>query len=199
MAESSQDSLLLGLTGRLARSRGLGQESAEKARDMAWACPGSFFLQPQETRGTRSRHDLTSEFALRPQANFKKVVLIWENKGNHVTPGTHTSAPTSVEWGYATLPSLPPKGAVGSQMGLLDLGLQEVRELAKKNYMMLWVCPLGGKGLWFSVVLGGTPDSLRKMKKVYFNKIMQNLSEQIYISLQHGTGLLSEMFSDRWG
>lgn len=97
MAESSQDSLLLGLTSRLARSRGLGQESAEKARDMAWACPGSFFLQPQETRGTRSRHDLTSEFALRPQANFKKVVLIWENKGNHVTPGTHTSAPTSVE------------------------------------------------------------------------------------------------------
>lgn len=39
-------------------------------------------------------------------------------------------------------------------MGLLDLGLQEVLELARKSHVMLWVhFGVEGKGLWFSLVL----------------------------------------------
>ena len=42
--------------------------------------------------------------------------------------------------------------------------------------MMLWVhLGMAGKGLWFSLVLRGAQNSLPKMKKYYFNKIMQKL------------------------
>lgn len=88
----------------------------------------------------------------------------------------------------------------GSEMGLLDLGLQEVLELTRKSHVMLWVhFGVEGKGLWFSLVLRGTKNSLRKMKKPYFNKKIQNLFEKVYISLQQDTGLLSGIPSGRNG
>lgn len=61
-------------------------------------------------------------------------------------------------------------------MGLPDPGLQEVYELSRKSHMMLWVhFGVAGKGVWFSLVLRGAPNSLLKMKKSYFNKIIQKL------------------------
>ena len=70
----------------------------------------------------------------------------------------------------------PPKDGVRSEMGVPDPGLQEVYELARKSRMMLWLhLGMAGKGLWFSLVLRGAQNSLQKMKKSYFNKIMQKL------------------------
>lgn len=53
--------------------------------------------------------------------------------GNCVTPGTNVSVSTSVKWGCKTLLFLPPEDAVGSKIGFLDLGLQEVHELGKND------------------------------------------------------------------